>query len=204
MSDLNRSIARCLVDFQLTCGFGYPSFSNSSLLSRSYGAKIALPLTSFNSGTPRPSQSQAWCSSVDRDGKRLTLPDVFAIRVVLLRLGHWIENSVARFPALCIVREVPVNQRLSKISLSSPVVKKQIAIQITGNIHAQSVVHVSLCIQLPHAGINEWLASRSLWGLLVDRPVLWDVWLLPCTTSPIPLHRPPISRNQISDFVGDS
>jgi hypothetical protein len=51
MSFLNRAKHLCFVCFQSTWGFGYPSFSNSSLDSLAYGAKMALPLTSFSSGT---------------------------------------------------------------------------------------------------------------------------------------------------------
>jgi hypothetical protein len=62
-------MALALVCFQSTCGFGYPSFSNSSLDNLAYGAKTALPWTLRSSGTPIYTNQQRSIVKEEVDGE---------------------------------------------------------------------------------------------------------------------------------------
>jgi len=105
--------------------------------------------------------------------------DVVSLRIELLALKQWIEDSKIRLrvnpeagtesPSAVIGGKVPINEVLHEISLTHPPVNQQVLGQERGYNHTTPVVHICCLSDLSHRRVYDWeprLAVRPFSELL--------------------------------------
>lgn len=103
---------------------------------------------------------------------RHPLPDILALRIILLALQQRIENPKIRLgihsraraesPSPVIAREVAIDEVFHKVALAHAPVEQEIFGQEGGDGHAGAVVHVAGVVELAHGGVDEGVPCSAL------------------------------------------
>ena len=104
---------------------------------------------------------------------RHPVPDVRAFRVKTLLLSPAIKNpeiglgiTTCRrgpLPVTVIDSRIKINEIASKMSFTPAPVNLQVFCEKRCHHHSHTIVHVSRCLQFPHAGIHDRKASSSFY-----------------------------------------
>lgn len=87
--------------------------------------------------------------------------NIRAAGIALFRLHDRVEDGVAGFPALGVVREIPVDQVFREEAFAAPVVDQEVGAEVRRDVHAEAIVHVGLVAELTHAGVDKGHAGRA-------------------------------------------
>lgn len=108
--------------------------------------------------------------------------DIDPVGVELLALERWVENPIARhaicpgrrtpLPIPIVGRQITVEQMMHEVPLSALPVDPKILDEKGRHDHADTVVHPSCLIELPHTGIHNRIARPpAAPGLEQDIPL---------------------------------
>ena len=63
---------------------------------------------------------------------------------------------------MSVVREIPIDQVLREVAFTTSIVDEQVAVQVAGDVHPETVVHVCFGVELAHACVDEGHAGSTL------------------------------------------